>query len=511
MLEYIQYALVTFASFAISIDCVIMALFYCNFVISSPVLLGLIAVSAGSLNFLLYQWDAFAQFKKAFGSEEEQNNDNKESHDSSEEEQNNDNTARARNSSAEENNGIKSIIITMISLCAGIGMFLFTYSVYLSFSIAFPMWVIVSLSVAIGLGTMLLMRNSMDKFFIKDFDKNKAILDEKKRDLSFWFLLLVFWIATFCLATTWWVEALAALVSFGASMLMAKVLAVVFVGMLFLAELVFCLDKANDASGLGKLIIAKNEEMYEITCKNKNLKALGVLVGLVFIVFNSIGNGIMGASTFSNKIINAIAKYSGILLSGSTMFVSVSVDVVGFYEKKKETGSSTNNKNVYKNIGFSHRLFAWFVCSAAVVACLVDMHYFAASVPLLGFIFSVDLLIPCLAVALYNTLDDKSNNQRYSLPIIGLVSIGLCCGLMSFTALSAKACFISSLFVMLIGVLYGDNQPDPKPHNVEQGGGHSPQGPIAPVVTTSITSEQPDLKAGSGGRERSSSGILPPQ
>lgn len=427
MLDYLEYAAVTFGSFAISVDCVLWALFYCQAAISSPVLLFLIAFSTFVLNFLLYQWDALKQFKKFF------------------------------EGSGGKVAKVREIICNVVAFFAGASMTLFTYSVYINFSITFPFWAIITFSVAIGLGTMLLMRNSLDKF-IEDFKKMSGKI--KNNPIVFAVLLVVFVAATLAISVTWWSEIAALFIFWGASAFVAQILTGVFCIFLVGAEFVFCADKAADVSDLMRLVFIEGS----VNEDKKWLRAVALGLGFVFMILNGINNGIMSANQFVNKALNFIAMVSGIMLSSSTMLVSVNNDVVKFFVRKDEPAKKkdepeNNNvnedqkKDCYKNIKFTHRLFAWFVCSAVIVSCLADMSIIAATAPLLGFIAGLDLLVPILFAKMFLKESDLGFASENNVVVL-LVALSLCCGLLNFTALTFRACYVASSAVALFGIVH---------------------------------------------------------
>jgi hypothetical protein len=433
MLDYLQYAAVTFGSFAISVDCVLWALFYCQAAISSPVLLFLIAFSTFVLNFLLYQWDAFKQFKKFF------------------------------EGSGEKVTKVREIICNVVAFFAGASMTLFTYSVYINFSITFPFWAIITFSVAIGLGTMLLMRNSLERF-IKELDG--MVKKIRKNSIVFAVLLVVFVAATLAISVTWWSEIAALFIFWGASSFVAQILTGVFCIFLVGAEFVFCADKAADVSDLMSLVFIEGS----VNEDKKWLRAVALGLGFVFMILNGINNGIMSANQFVNKALNFIAMVSGIMLSSSTMLVSVNNDVVEFFVRNDEPEENNSNedqeKDCYANINFTHRLFAWFVCSAVIVSCLADMSIIAATAPLLGFIAGLDLLVPILFAKMFlkeSELGFASENNV----VVLLVALSLCCGLLNFTALTFRACYVASSAVALFGIVH--TRPDCNDSSLDDG------------------------------------------
>ena len=412
MLDYLQYAAVTFGSFAISVDCVLWALFYCQAAISSPVLLFLIAFSTFVLNFLLYQWDALKQFKKFF------------------------------EGSGGQVTKVREIICNVVAFFAGASMTLFTYSVYINFSITFPFWAIITFSVAIGLGTMLLMRNSLERFIEGLGEMVKKI---RKNSIVFAVLLVVFVAATLAISVTWWSEIAALFIFWGASSFVAQILTGVFCIFLVGAEFVFCADKAADVSDLMRLVFIEGS----VNQDKKWLRAVALGLGFVFMILNGINNGIMSANQFVNKALNFIAMVSGIMFSSSTMLVNVNNDVVKFFVRDEPAKKNDDESN----INFTHRLFAWFVCSAVIVSCLADMSIIAATAPLLGFIAGLDLLVPILFAKMFlkeNELGFASENNV----VVLLVALSLCCGLLNFTALTFRACYVASSAVALFGIVH---------------------------------------------------------
>ena len=402
-LSYVCYVIGCVCSFGIAADCAIAAIFYCSAVYGSPILLGIIAASSFVLNFSLYQVDSYQQIYKIMEDVNPMENPSE-------------------------------FILTMVSICSGFAMGLFSYAIYMSFPVQFPFFIVVLFCAAYVGGTAVLMRNSLNKDKLTEIEKRVHHLlpnyqepaDDSEYGSGFQFsffvvTLLVFVVATMCLTVTWWSKVIAALMLLGLSSQVAFVVGLVLVGCLAIAEVCFCVDKASQFTVF----------MWRSKANESGFWWRALLLGLGFVAIglNGLANGIMGANEFANKIVNSVSMYCNIALSSATMATCVNNDLVKARIEVFEKKADDENQVAKPKPNHKHHALAFVACSLVLFIGVFDMQLMAATWPLVIFVASLDLFC---AVA-YCKIASGEDEIMHKLLIVMLAAAMIFSGGVAFT------------------------------------------------------------------------------